>query len=71
MEKTTEKKAINKVKEPKKQAVSKSYTLTQFANTIKKLKTLKWLDKKDEEELKRIHTKMVSEYLKDKFNWTE
>lgn len=48
----------------KKQAISKTYTLTQFGEMIKKLKELKWIDEKEEKLLTEIREKAKQEYIK-------
>lgn len=52
-----------KVLEHKKQAISKTYALTQFKQMIEKLKSLGWINEKEEKELKEIHSKCKNKYI--------
>lgn len=48
----------------KKQAISKTYTLKQFGEMIKKLKELNWINQIDEKNLNEIKEKCKTEYVK-------
>lgn len=55
--------AENKVQTPKKQAISKSYTLTQFGEMIKKLDKLGWLTETERKEIIKIREGAKAKYI--------
>ncbi len=48
----------------KKQAISKTYTLTQFGAIIIKLRQLGWIDNEERETLLKLREKVKQEYIK-------
>lgn len=42
---------------------SKTYTIKSFAENARKIKTFKWINKQEEEELERILNKIKQKYI--------
>ncbi|UYD39180.1 MAG: hypothetical protein [Wigfec virus K19_83] len=48
----------------KRNTISKTYTLTQFGEIIKKIKELKWLGEQDLKTIEGLREKCKTEYIK-------